>query len=84
MCMAIYVNISELIRVLLEFSLTVKAATLIFISGRVSTISFAKQGKSGSIYHVYNLVIRCLGRANVRAFHENLNRKHTKLRFIYP
>ena len=36
--------------VLIDFSLTVKAATLIFISGRVSTISPAKQGKSGSIY----------------------------------
>ena len=36
--------------VLLDFSLTVKAATLIFISGRVSAISTAKQGKSGCIY----------------------------------
>ena len=36
-------------RVLLDFSLTVKAATLIFISGRGSAISSAKQGKSGSI-----------------------------------
>ena len=33
-----------------NFSLTVKAATLIFISGRGSAISSAKQGKSGSIY----------------------------------
>ena len=32
---------------LLDFSLTVKAATLIFISGRVSAISSAKEGKSG-------------------------------------
>ena len=38
--------------VLLDFSLTVKAATLIFISGRGSTISSAKQGKSGSIYNL--------------------------------
>ena len=30
--------------VLLDFSLTVKAATLIFISGRGSAISSAKQG----------------------------------------
>ena len=37
-------------KVLRDFSLTVKAATLIFISGRVSTISSAEQGKSGSIY----------------------------------
>ena len=38
--------------VLLDFSLTVKAATLIFISGRVSAISSAKEGKSGFIYNV--------------------------------
>ena len=36
--------------VLIDFSLAVKAATLIFISGRGSTISSAKKGKSGSIY----------------------------------
>ena len=36
--------------VLLDFSLTVKAATLIFISGRGSAISSAKEGKSGLIY----------------------------------
>ena len=36
-------------KVLLDFSLTVKAATLIFIPGRGSAISSAKQGKSGSI-----------------------------------
>ena len=34
---------------LIEFSLSVKAATLILISGRGSAISSAKQGKSGSI-----------------------------------
>ena len=41
--------------ILLDFSLTVnmvKAATLIFISGRCSAISSAKQGKSGSIYNL--------------------------------
>ena len=36
-------------RVLIDFSLTVKAAALIFIYGRGSAISSAKQGKSGSI-----------------------------------
>ena len=36
--------------VLNDFSLTVKVVTLIFISGRGSDISAAKQGKSGSIY----------------------------------
>ena len=38
--------------VLLDFSLTAKAATLIFISGRGSAISSAKQGKSGFIYNL--------------------------------
>ena len=38
--------------VLLDFSLTVKAETLIFISGRVSAISSAKEGKSGFIYNL--------------------------------
>ena len=40
----------EVIKVLLDFSLTVKATTLIFISGRGSAISSAKEGKSGFIY----------------------------------
>ena len=38
--------------IILEFSLTVKAATLIFISGRGSAISSAKEGKSGFIYNL--------------------------------
>ena len=36
----------------MNFSLTVKAATLIFISGRGSAISSAKEGKSGFIYNL--------------------------------
>ena len=36
--------------ILIDFSLTLKAATSIFISGRDSAISSAKQGKPGSIY----------------------------------
>ena len=36
---------------LLDFSLTVKAATLIFVSGYGSTISSAKEEKSGFIYN---------------------------------
>ena len=36
---------------MIDFSLTVKAATLIFIFVRGSAISSAKQGKSGSIYN---------------------------------
>ena len=38
--------------VLIYFSLTVKAVTLIFKSGRGSAISSAKEGKSGSIYNL--------------------------------
>ena len=37
---------------LLDFSLTVKAATLILISGRDSAISSSKEGKSGFIYNL--------------------------------
>ena len=39
-------------RILIDFSLTVKAATLIFISGRGSIISSAEEGKSGFIYNL--------------------------------
>ena len=35
----------------IDFSLTVKVATLIFISGRSLAILSAKQGKSGSIFN---------------------------------
>ena len=38
--------------VLIDFSLTVKAATLIFISGHGSAISSAKKGRSGFIYNL--------------------------------
>ena len=38
--------------ILLDFSLNVKAATLIFISGRGSTISSAEERKSGFIYNL--------------------------------
>ena len=45
-------KIPELIDVLLHFLLTVKAVTLIFISGCGSAISSAKEGKSGFIYNL--------------------------------
>ena len=35
-----------------DFSLTVKVATLIFISGRALAISSTKEGKSGFIYNL--------------------------------
>ena len=44
----VYLDASYL-EVLLDFSLTVKVATLKFISGRYSAISSAKEGKSGFI-----------------------------------
>ena len=44
--------ITALYDILLDFSLTVKAATLIFISGCGSAISSAKEGKSGFIYNL--------------------------------
>ena len=37
---------------LIDFSLTVKAAALIFISVRGLAISFGKEGKSGFIYNL--------------------------------
>ena len=40
------------LQVLMNFSLTVKAATLIFISGSGSAILSAKEGKSGSMYNL--------------------------------
>ena len=38
--------------ILIDFLLTVKAATLTFISGRGSATSSAKQGISGSVYNL--------------------------------
>ena len=49
-CFFLFTNIFY--GVLLVFSLTVKAATLIFISGCGSAISSAKEGKSGVIYNL--------------------------------
>ena len=40
---------------LIDFSLTVKAVTLIFISERCSASSSAKQEKSGSIYNLVKI-----------------------------
>ena len=39
-------------QVFIDFWLTVKVATLIFISGRGSAISSAKEGKLGFIYNL--------------------------------
>ena len=45
------IYVKNIVSVLLECSLTVKAATLIFISGCGSAFSSAKEGKSGFIYN---------------------------------
>ena len=45
-------NLNYVPYVLLDVSLTVKAVTSIFISGRGSAISSAKEGKSGFIYNL--------------------------------
>ena len=45
-------TIRVLQEVLIDFSLTVKAATLIFISGHGSAISSATERKSGFIYNL--------------------------------
>ena len=79
---AIYGSSYFFLLVLLDFSLTVKAATLIFISGCGSAIPSAKEGKSGFIYNFGKELISFLSRANRRAFHENPNRIHTELTFI--
>ena len=72
--------------ILIDFSFTVKAATLICISGSGSAISSAKEGKSGFIYNLVQCIwlISFLGRANVRAFDEKPNRIHTELTCINP
>ena len=51
-CELLQHNSLSLLEILLDFSLTVKAATLIFISGRGSAISSAKEGEWGFIYNL--------------------------------
>ena len=65
------IKVLLLVILLLDFSLTVKAATLIFIFGCGSAISSAKEGKSGFMYNFVKELISFLSRANERAFHEN-------------
>ena len=51
-CTICHVLNCTIFHVLIDFSLTVKAATLIFISGPGSAITSAKEGKSGFIYNL--------------------------------
>ena len=60
-------------KVLIDFWLTVKVATKIFISGCGSAISSAEEGKSGFIYNLVR-VNKLFSRANVHAFHEKPDR----------
>ena len=70
-------NVRSIKGVLIDFLLAVKAATLIFIS---VVRLFHMLNKGNQVLFI--TIISCLGRANVRAFHENLNRIHTELTFI--
>ena len=68
-------------RILHDFSLTVKAATLIFISGRGSAISSAKEGKSG---FVYNLVKSKSAFWAAQTCVQFMKIPHTELTFLNP
>ena len=46
------IDVIFVLKEMLDFSLTVKVATLIFISRRGSAISSAKEGKSGFIHNL--------------------------------
>ena len=51
-CKILFLSTRKQYIVLIDFSLTEKAATLIFISGRGSASSFAKEEKSGFDYNL--------------------------------
>ena len=65
---------------LIDFLLTVKAATLILISGRGLAISSAKQGNQ-VLFIIWRRTDKFLSRANMDAFYENPNPIHTVLTF---
>ena len=71
-------------KVLIDFSHTVKAATSIIIPGHGSAISSSEEGKSGFIYNLVKELISFLGRTNVHAFYLNPDGIHTELTFINP
>ena len=75
--MLMQINTTSCTLLLLDFSLTVKATTLIFTSECGLAISSAKEGKAGFIYDMVKSY-----RANLRAFHENPNRIHTELTLL--
>ena len=52
---AFIINDPHLYRVSLSYRVTVLAATLIFISGRSSTILSAQEGSSGNIYNLVKI-----------------------------
>ena len=69
---------------LIDFSLTEKVATLIFISVCGLAIPSANEGKSSFIYNLVTEFKSSLKRANVCVFHENRDRVFTELTFINP
>ena len=58
---------------------SIKAVTLIFISGRGSAISSAQKGKS-----IGKELLSCFSHAKKRDFHENPDHIYTELTFINP
>ena len=58
-------------------------ATLIFISGRGSAISSAKEGNQ-VLFIIWSIVNKLFEPRKRACFHENPNRIHTELTFINP
>ena len=67
--------------VLIDFSLNVNAATLIFISVRGSAISTAKEGKYGFIYILVR-VIKLFRPGKRACIHESPDRIYTDLTLL--
>ena len=61
---------------------SVKAVTLIFISGRGSALSSAQKGNQ--VLSIGKELLSCFSHANKRDFHENPDHIYTELTFINP
>ena len=64
------------------FLVSVKAVTLIFISGRGSAISSAQKGNQ--VLSIGKELLSCFSHAKKRDFHENPDHIYTELTFINP
>ena len=62
--------------------MSVKAVTLIFISGRGSAISSAQKGNQ--VLSIGKELLSCYSHAKKRDFHENPDHIYTELKFINP